>query len=168
MKSRRCSGLIATLVLSLPGLAFGDDIQGDRRDTPFIGVFYPIVTGFAIDAQRCPDPSHPILLSFSGSAQTTLGRAEFTQSHCEDSAHTSFRRGVQTITFDNGWQLFGTYRGQLFVTPTTSLDAKLIIGGHYRNAGGTGPLATANGGGISAGTVDANTGAAVVTVSGTL
>ena len=106
--------------------------------------------------------------AFRGSAQTTLGRAQLTQSHCEDPDHTSFRRGLQTVTFENGAQLFGTYHGRLLATPTTGVDFQLIIDGGYRNTGGTGPLANARGMGISAGTVDIRTGGAVIAVSGSL
>jgi hypothetical protein len=155
------------LALSCPAFADGER-HGDTRQKEFIGVFYPVVTGITLDVQRCPDPTHPILLSFAGSAQTTFGRAQFEQSHCEDQAHSSFRRGVQTITFDGGWQLFGRYHGRLLPTPTSGVDNLLIVSGKYRNAGGTGPFATAHGEGMSAGTVNVTTGAATVTVSGTL
>ena len=101
-------------------------------------------------------------------AQTILWRAQLEQSHCEDFEHTSFRRGIQTLTLADGTQLFGSYRGELLATPTTSVDGLLIIRGTYRNTGGTAGLSKARGTGISACTADTRTGAAVVAVSGTL
>jgi hypothetical protein len=168
LKDRRRIHLIGAGLLSVSSLAFGDAERGHTHQKEFIGVFYPVVTGIAFDPHRCPEPSHSILFSFSGSAQTTLGRAQFEQSHCEDLVHASFTRGLQTITFEDGWQLFGKYQGRLLPTPTTSADKLLIISGEYRNAGGTGPFETARGKGISAGTVDVTTGAATVMVSGQL
>jgi hypothetical protein len=159
--------LIASLLISLLGTAYADVPTGARDTSQFIGVYYPVVTGVAIDLHRC-DLSHPILLTFAGSTQTTLGRAKFTQSHCEDVAHTSFTRGFQTTTFESGEQLFGKYHGTLLATPTTVLDGILLMSGFYRNTGGTGALMNAHGRGISAGTVDTATGAAAVTVSGSI
>ena len=169
MKRPCCAVLIGSILVSLSGSSFANENDNDQgRPTKFVGVFTPVIEGVGIDTKRCPDTTHPFLLTFSGSAQTTLGRAQFTQSHCEDPDHTSFRRGLQTITFDNGAQLFGTYQGRLLATPTTSVDFQLIIDGQYRNTGGTGPLANARGLGISAGNVDIRTGGAVVAVSGAL
>jgi hypothetical protein len=160
--------LIGALALAAQVAAVADDDHRRSRKEDFVGVFYPAVSGVGFDALRCPDSSHPILLTFVGTAQTTLGRAQLEQSHCEDSEHTSFRRGIQTLTLADGTQLFGSYRGELLATPTTSVDGLLIIHGTYRNTGGTAGLSKARGIGISAGTVDTRTGAAVVSVSGTL
>lgn len=167
MNQLRAFKRLACLLLSVPCLAFGSD-DGKGRPARLVGVFYPTITSYDVDPVRCPDPSHPFLLTFAGSAQTTLGHAQFTQSHCEGPRHTSFRRGLQTVTFDDGWQLFGTYEGDLIATPTTPTDALLIASGRYRNTGGTGPYEGVRGSGLSAGTVDTNTGAAVIAVSGSL
>lgn len=161
------TGAASILLCLTASLALGDDGR-HGRPAPFVGVFYPVISGVAFDATRCPDPSHPLLFSFTGLAQTTLGRAQFTQSHCEALDHTSFRRGVQVITLESGWQLFGAYHGRLRATPTTGVDFQLVIDGRYRNTGGTGPFKNADGDGISAGTVDVRTGGAVIAVSGTL
>ena len=166
-RSGRLILLPAALLLLAPLAA---NAGGDSTDdgVPFVGVFHPIVTGFSVDPIRCPDASHPLALTFTGEADTTLGHVTFTQSHCEDFTHTSFRRGLQVITIADGSQLSGTYHGQLLPTPTTAIDGKLIIDGVYRNTGGTGTLSKAHGMGISAGVVDTTTGAAEVAVSGTL
>ena len=93
----------------------------------FIGVFRPVFTGAGMDPERCPDPSHPLLFTFTGEASTTLGRARFEQSHSEAVDHTSFRDGLQTISFENGEKLFGTYRGELLSMPTSHLDHRRFI-----------------------------------------
>ena len=169
MKRAYRAVLIGSILVSLPSLAFADEGDNDQGNTTkFVGVFNPVIEGIGIDTKRCPDVSHPYLLTFNGSAQTTLGRAQLVQSHCENPDHTSFRRGLQTLTFANGAQLFGTYQGRLLATPTTGIDFQLIIDGRYRNTGGSGALANARGMGISAGTVDIRTGGAIVAVSGAL
>ncbi len=160
--------LIAAVSVAAQATAAADDDRRGGHSKEFVGVFYPAIVAVTFDAQRCPDTSHPILFSFAGTAQTTLGRAQLEQSHCEDFEHTSFRRGVETLTFADGTQLFGRYQGDLLPTPTTSVDGLLIVSGTYRNTGGTAGLSRARGKGISAGTVDTRTGAAVITVSGTL
>jgi hypothetical protein len=156
--------LIATIV---PSSALADEPERQPK-VDFIGVFRPVPVAFGADPVRCPEPSHRLLLTFQGIAYTTLGRATFTQSHCQAADHSSFRRGEQTITFDNGDQLFGSYSGVLLPTPTTATDGRLIIDGIYRNVGGTGALEHAHGRGISIGIVDTATGFATVTVSGKL
>ena len=166
----RSRTLLLILSLGFTGVTAdgGDGPERKRPPVGFIGVFRPVFTGAGMDPERCPDPSHPLLFTFTGEAYTTLGRARFEQSHCEAVDHTSFRRGLQTITFENGEKLFGTYRGELLSTPTSHLDHRLVIDGIYRNRGGTGSLNDARGSGISAGVVDTSTGGAEVTVSGTL
>jgi hypothetical protein len=140
-----------------------------RRQKDFIGIFYPVLKGLPIvDARRCPDASHPLLMTFDGVAYTNLGQATFEQSHCVDFDQTSFRRGQQAITFANGDKLFGVYSGSLLPTPTTASDGRVIIDGLYRNVGGTGQLTHAHGRGVSAGAVNIATGSAEVTVTGTL
>ena len=156
--------LFAASLVAIPLVAVAD---GHSRST-FIGVFYPAITAVAVDPTRCPDASHPLLLTFAGDAFTTLGHATFTQSHCQDFAQTSFRRGEKVVTFANGDQLFGVYHGDLLPTPTTGSDGKVVIDAVYRNVGGTGAMSTMHGTGTSAGLVDAATGSAVVTESGTL
>ena len=166
---RPFSAVLGLVLLALGTSSFADEGDNDQGNaTKFIGVFMPILQGVGIDTSRCPDPTHPFLLTFTGTAQTTLGRAQLAQSHCENPDHTSFRRGLQTITLDNGAQLFGTYQGRLIATPTTGVDFQLIIDGAYKNTGGTGALAKARGKGISAGTVDTRTASAIVAVSGDL
>jgi hypothetical protein len=162
-------GVMAALSPAALASRDGDDDGDGRRKVDFVGVFHPVVTGFAMDASRCPDPQHPLLLTFQGDAYTTLGHATFEQSHCEGFDHTSFERGRQAITFDDrGDRLLGTYSGSLLATPTTSGDLRLIIDGLYHNTGGTGRFTHAHGRGISAGVVDSATGEAEVAVSGTL
>ena len=169
MKRASRAVLIGSILVSLSSLSFADEGDNDQgKKAKFIGVFTPVIQGVGIDTKRCPDPTHPFLLTFTGTAHTTLGSAQLAQSHCEDPEHTSFRRGLQTITFGDGTQLFGAYEGRLLATPTTGVDFQLIIDGRYRNTGGTGALANARGMGISAGTVDIRTGGAVVAVSGEL
>ena len=156
--------LLGTLALGVSPSAG----QANQRPVDFVGVFHPGVPSLTLDRQRCPDPTHPLLFTFQGEAYTTAGHARFEQSHCEAADHTSFSRGLQTISFDDGDQLFGRYSGLLHVTPTTQVDGRLIIDGTYRNTGGTGRFRFAHGSGISAGAVDTMTGIAVISVSGTL
>ena len=120
------------------------------------------------NAERCPDPTQPILFTFTGYAYTNLGRATFVQSHCEATDNSSFGRGQEAITFENGDKLFGTYEGDTIVSPTTATDFQVIVDGTYRNTGGTGALARAHGRGISAGHVDVRFGTARIAVSGSL
>ena len=169
MRKRSTTFLLAlSLGLTAMTAAAGDGEGQKHRAVDFIGVFHPVFAGGGMDPERCPDPSHPLLLTFTGQAYTTLGRAQFEQSHCEAADHTSFRRGLQTIMFENGEKLFGTYRGELLTTPTTDVDRRLMVDGIYHNQGGTGSLKDAHGRGISAGVVNTSTGGAEVTVSGTL
>lgn len=159
------AGIAAVLPLAVPNSQKPEQLPPSRAD--FVGVFQARLVGFSRDPIRCPD-THPNLLSFTGEAQTTLGRATFQQSHCEDDTHSSFRRGEQTITFDDGQMLFGTYGGSILPTPTTPFDQRVIVDGFYRNTGGTGRFEHVRGHGISAGVVDITNGSAIVTVSGTL
>jgi hypothetical protein len=160
--------VLAAALALLPAMT-GAAEQGRGRNTDFVGIFFPVFAGLSDDPGRCPDSSHPLAMTFQGVAYTTLGRATLQQSHCENLDHTSFRHGEQTLTFDSsGDQLTGTYSGQLLQTPTTGADRRLIIDGTYRNTGGTGGLEHAHGRGITAGVVNSQTGAAQVTVSGSL
>jgi hypothetical protein len=141
---------------------------GDGKPQVFAGVFYPAFSASpTVDPQRCP-ASHPILFQFQGDSYTTLGYSAIAQSHCEDEAHTSFVRGQQTITMPNGDLLYGTYEGRILPTPTTATDGALVVNGRYRNVGGTGAFAKANGKGVSVGTVNLFTGAVVIAVTGSL
>jgi hypothetical protein len=168
MRAHLTEPCLAALLATLAWGVYASDSQANQRPVEFIGVFQPGVPSFALDPQRCPDPTHPLLLTFQGEAYTTLGHATFEQSHCEGFDHTSFRRGVQTITLGSGDQLLGTYSGLLHDTPTTAVDGRLIIDGTYRNMGGTGRFKFAHGSGISMGTVDTTKGLALISVSGTL
>ena len=159
------AGMATALPLATPRAQKPEQLPPSRAD--FVGVFQARLVGFSRDTVRCPD-THPNVLSFTGEAQTTLGHATFQQSHCEDDNHTSFRRGDQTITFDDGQTLFGTYGGSILPTPTTQFDQRVIVDGFYRNTGGTGRFEHVRGHGISAGVVDITTGSATVTVTGTL
>lgn len=164
----RCPSILALGLLFAAASAVAGDRDRPERRTPFVGVFYPAFVGAAVDATRCPDPAQPVLLSFTGTAQTSLGAATIAQSHCEGPGVLGFSRGRQTITFGDGTQLFGTYEGGLIATPTTPSDGLLVIDGRIRLTGGTGALQRARGKGLSAGTVDTRTGAAIIAVSGTL
>ena len=171
MHIRLVNLLAVGVLVVVPCTAIGSDRHNSppsRRELDFIGFFQPALVGVLIDAERCPDSSHPLLLTFVGEAFTTLGHATFEQSHCEGNDHRSFRRGRQTLTFAGGDQLFARYSGVLIRTPTTESDGRLIIDGLYRNDGGTGSLKNAHGRGITAGVVDTSTGIAQVTVTGTL
>ena len=161
-----CTALCSILSVGLLAQDEGRDGHNVRAQD-FIGVFHPVPTAFSFDLTACP-ATHPFYLQFRGEAFTNLGKATFTQSHCEDQNNSSFVKGSQTITFANGEALYGRYDGSIIPTPTTASDHMLIIDGSYRNTGGTGRLKFAHGRGISAGIVNANTGEATVTVSGTL
>ena len=164
-------GLVA-MIVSLSGVVRAADqngvSHGPRED--FVGVFFgQAVAPPREDPVRCPDPSYPLRLDFAGVAFTNLGRATFTQSHCERIDHTSARDGEETIVFDaTGDILYGAYTASVIETPTTALDGRVIIDGTYRNTGGTGSLKHVHGRGISAGVFSVITGAGQVTVSGTL
>lgn len=161
---------LATLFLSVAAGGYSEPGErDDRRSQDFIGVFRAVPAALPVeDPVRCPDASHPLKMTFTGQANTTLGLATFTQSHCEAVDHSSFARGEQTITFANGEQLFGRYSGRILATPTTATDARVIVDGSYRNVGGTGALERAHGHGLSAGVVNIINGAATITVSGSL
>jgi hypothetical protein len=153
----------AAIVAIFPYLPQASDTQKiDERKVNFIGVFHPIPTSMSPDRTRCPDPTHPLLITLRGQAFTTLGQVTFEQSHCEPPDHSSFRRGQETIAFNNGDQLFGTYSGLLLSTPTTSADRQLIIDGTYQSAGGTGRFKGADDQGIWVGTVNIDTGRAEI------
>jgi len=158
--------LLATLALaaSWAALAGGDDRDSRCDEQPFIGVFRPQSTVVSQDPQRCP-ATHPLLFTISGKAQTTAGPLDFVQSHCEDYAHTSFRRGVSKMTAVDGDVLFGTYKGQIVLSPDGSY---VVVDGSYANIGGTGKFARAHGKGTSAGTIDFSTGEIILAVTGGL
>ena len=163
----RKSIFVAVLVAA-SGASMADDGLGGGKPKVFAGVFYPAITAMTMPGpQRCPD-THPILFQFAGDSNTTLGSAAIAQSHCEDFEHTAFVRGRQTITAPNGDLLYGTYEGKILPTPTTSSDYVLVVRGQYRNAGGTGAFAKANGKGVTVGTVNTLTGAVVIAVTGSL
>jgi len=166
MRTKLALCLLATSLLAAPSVVLAGEDGHSRAD--FIGVFYPAVTVVAVDPTRCPDASYPLLLTFAGEAFTNVGHATFTQSHCQDFAQTSFRRGEKIVTFASGDQLFGVYHGDLLPTPTTGSDGKVVIDAVYRNVGGTGAFSTMHGTGTSAGLVDAASGSAVITEIGTL
>jgi hypothetical protein len=141
--------------------------HGPRQD--FIGVFF--VQAVALphpDPIRCSDPSYPNRIDFSGVAYTNLGRATFTQSHCEGEDNETAHDGEEVITFANGEILYGAYSASVIVTPTTGTDGRVIIEGTYRNTGGTGSLKHAHGRGISTGVFNTFNGAGQIAVTGTL
>ena len=166
MKSPLNAKLLAIALISVSCIALGE--EGHRRQPQFVGVLSGQILDVRVDSERCPNPFQPLRIDVAGSAQTTLGRAQFTQTHCEDNNHTVFNHGVLSVSFDDGTKLLGAYQGSIFVTPTTGIDNKVVISGHYRNTGGTGSLAAAHGTGIYAGTVDVSTFAVVIVLSGTL
>jgi hypothetical protein len=161
------SSLIASIALLTAISTLADDRRNERR-TAYVGIFLPVPTGASVDPVRCPDATHPILLSFSGTAQTTEGAATFVQSHCANPEGTSFTRGLQDTTLASGWKMTGTYAGRILPTPSTPTDGVVILDGRYRNTGGTGPYVRATGSGVAAGAINTRTGASSVTVSGTL
>jgi hypothetical protein len=164
-------GFVA-IVASLSSVVIAADknsvSRGPKED--FIGVFYVQAAGLPQeDPIRCSDPSYPLRLDFSGVAYTNLGRATFTQSHCEGTDHAAARDGEEVITFDSGGEtLYGTYSATVIVTPTTNRDGQVIIDGSYRNTGGTGSLEHMHGRGISAGVFNVFNGRGQITVTGTL
>jgi hypothetical protein len=165
---------ILAAALTVPCVVLASDGSADHgrdgkpRDVTLIAVYQGQLTGFGLDPSRCPDASHPVLLTLEGDADTTLGHGTYTQSHCEDEAHTSFRRGEFTLVLDTGDELNAVYSGQILGTPTTASDGKVIIDGAYRNTGGTGRLKRAHGRGLTAGVVDTTSGAVQITTVGTL
>jgi hypothetical protein len=159
--------MLAAVLLTASCATLADDGQGDGKPQVFAGVFYPAILAVTIDPQRCP-ATHPILFQFEGDSNTTLGYAAIAQSHCEDFEHTAFVRGQQTITAPSGDLLYGTYEGKILPTPTTANDGVLVVRGQYRNAGGTGAFAKANGKGVTVGTVNLSTFAVLIAVTGDL
>jgi hypothetical protein len=160
--------LLAALLLTASCATLADDGLGDGKPKLLIGVFYPAFSAPPVaDPARCPE-THPTLFQFRGDSYTTLGYATIAQSHCENDSHSSFVRGQQTITTQNGDMLHGTYEGRILMTPTTANDGVLVLDGTYRNRGGTGAFAKANGKGVSVGTVNLFTGAVVIAVTGDL
>ena len=159
--------IIASLSCVVRASAQNGVSHGPRQD--FIGVFYVQAAGLPqSDPIRCSDPSYPLRLDFSGVAYTNLGRATFTQSHCEGLDSAAAHDGEEVITFDNGEVLYGAYAASVIVTPTTTRDGRVIIDGTYRNTGGTGSFKHAHGRGISAGVFNIFNGAGQITVTGTL
>jgi hypothetical protein len=140
----------------------GDSRSSDQQE--FIGVFRPTSTVVTADPRRCPS-THPLLFTITGKAQTTAGPLDFVQSHCEDYAHTTFRRGVSKMTAVDGDVLNGTYKGQIVLSPDGSY---VVIDGNYANTGGTGKFTRAYGRGVSAGTIDFTTGEIILAVTGCL
>lgn len=168
MTRMNSKALLATLAgaASWAALAAGDyDRAGRNNDQDFVGLFRPQSTVVATDPHRCPDRTHPLLFTITGKAQTTAGPADFIQSHCEDAAHTSFRRGFQKITAADGDVLYGVYKGQILLSPDGTY---VVIDGTYANTGGTGKFADARGRGVSAGTIDFATGEIIIAVTGSL
>lgn len=165
MKASVNRTLPAILLMGAAAMAFAGTEDGSSRfGADLLGVFRPETMNFSIDPQRCPDASHPLLAQITGTAHTNLGTAPFVQSHCEDFAHTSFRRGQMTLTTSSGDQLFGTYKGQL----VASGDGIILVDGHYEDVGGTGTLANSHGNGVSVGTINTLTGEIIIALKGTL
>lgn len=160
--------IFTAMLLTATCATLADDGLGGGKPQVFAGVFYPAFSAPPVlDPARCP-ATHPILFQFQGHSNTTLGYAAIAQSHCEDYEHTSFVRGLQTITTQNGDMLHGTYEGKILPTPTTGSDGALVVSGQFRNTGGTGVFAKANGKGVTVGTVNLFTGAVVIAVTGDL
>ena len=119
MSHKTSKTLLATLAAAASWAAMAGGEYGRNDDQEFVGVFKPQTTVVAPDPQRCP-ATHPLLFTISGTAKTTVGPLDFVQSHCEDYAHTSFRRGVSKMTAVDGDVLYGTYRGQILLSPDGS------------------------------------------------
>lgn len=168
MQTQTAVRLVAALFLVSPCVALADNgghgsFGGHET---FVGFYSGALTGFEpAGPPRCPS-SHPWLITVEGDAYTSAGHLTFTQSHCEDDNHTSFRRGEQTGTTDTGDVLYGRYQGQIMW-----IDSNLpmvIVDGKYQNMGGTGIFKSAYGSGTSVGVVDASKGTAQTTVDGRL
>jgi hypothetical protein len=168
MSTQFRKSIFVAVLVAASGATLADDGRGGGKPQVFAGVFYPAIIAMTMPGpQRCPD-THPILFQFEGDSYTTLGFATIAQSHCEDFEHTSFVRGQQTITTQDRDELHGTYEGRIWPTPTTESDGALVVGGRYRNVGGTGAFSKANGKGVTVGTVNLYTGAVVIAVTGDL
>jgi len=166
MKLAQNRRLLALALASVSCIALGDD--GHRTQAQFIGVLTGQVVGLQADPERCPNPSLPLRIDVVGTAQTTLGGGQYTQTHCEDVDHTVARQGVLSVTLADGTRLFSAYQSNILPTPTSASDNKFVISGQYHNTGGTGALARVHGMGITAGMVDVSTFTVVLALSGSL
>src|SRR5215470_3322614 len=112
MRSALNRKLFAIALISVSGLAFGGDEH--RQRTQFVAVLSGQVAGVRADAERCPNPSHPLRIDVSGTAQTLLGKAQYTQTHCEDNDHTVVTLGVLSMSFADGSNLVSAYHANIF------------------------------------------------------
>lgn len=167
---RRIPHVLAAIALgSLAGVAHGGGDDSGRRHQPFVATLTLQLQGISIDAARCPDPAAPFRIDVSGTAKTTVGAAQFAQTHCENDAHTLFTNGTLTMTFADGSKLRAQVQGRLVAPPASSpADAVLMINGMYRNTGGTGAFAHAHGTGVYAGSVNLSDFSVITVMSGGL
>jgi len=162
-----CKILLALTLFSASCVALGDD--GSRKRMPLVAVINAQLVGLQPnDTERCLDPLLSFRIDVAGSAQTTLGRAQFTQTHCENDQHTIFGTATISLVFDDGTKLTATCQGQILATPTTGLDSTLVVTGEYRDTGGTGVLSTAHGTGAYVGTVNLSTYTVTLALTGKL
>jgi hypothetical protein len=112
---------------------------------------------------RCPDQT----VSITGPGTSTPGGSLTSDlSHCAESENPlAFSDGIFTFTYAGGDELSGTYSGALIPTATLTV---FDVDGEFTIADGAGSFADATGSGSITGSLDVASGAASITLDGTI
>jgi hypothetical protein len=152
--------LSAGIVLLLAAAGCGDDSSGPGPET-FTATFTDgdVTTGEG----RCPDQT----VSITGPGTSTPGGSLTSLlSHCAESGNPlAFSDGIFTFTYSGEDEVSGTYSGALI--PTSEFTV-FDVSGEFTITDGTGAFADATGGGDITGSLDAASGAASITLDGTI
>lgn len=152
--------LSAGIILILAAVGCGDDSSGPGSDT-FTATF---TSGDVTSGEgRCPDQT----VSITGPGSSTPGGSLTTVlSHCTESGNPlAFSDGLFTFTYSGGDELSGTYSGALIPTETLTV---FDVSGEFSITDGTGGFADATGSGSITGSLDVASGAASITLDGTI
>jgi hypothetical protein len=152
--------LSASIVLILIAVGCGEDSSGPGSES-FTATFTSgdVTTGEG----RCPDQT----VSIAGPGTSTPGGNLTTvMSHCTQSGNPlAFSDGIFTFTYGGGDEVSGTYSGALIPTETFTV---FDVSGEFSITDGTGAFADATGEGNITGSLDAASGAASITLDGTI
>lgn len=152
--------LSAAITLILAAVGCGDGSSGPGPES-FTATF---TSGDVTTGQgRCPDQT----VSITGPGTSTPGGSLTTElSHCTVSENPlGFTDGTFIFTYSGGDEISGTYSGALIPTATLTV---FDVDGEFTITDGTGAFADATGSGSITGSLDVASGAASITLDGTI